>query len=30
MKVDEDKQELKNLLVGAGIVAALLWLLSGK
>jgi putative transcriptional regulator len=29
-KAEKDKQELKNLLVGAGVVAALLWLLSGR
>ena len=29
-KAGKDKQELKNLLVGAGVVAALLWLLSGR
>lgn len=26
----EARQEVKNVLVGAGVVAALLWLLSGK
>lgn len=29
-KAEKDKQELKNLLVGAGVVAALVWLLSGR
>ena len=29
-KASEAKQEVKNLLIGAGVVAALLWLLSGK
>lgn len=27
---DQAKEEVKNLLVGAGVVAALVWLLSGK
>lgn len=30
LKSIEAKQEVKNLLVGAGVVAALIWLLSGK
>ena len=29
-KAAKDKEQLKNLLVGAGVVAALLWLLGGK
>lgn len=29
-KKDEARQQVKNLLVGAGVVAALVWLLSGK
>ena len=29
-KAAKEKEELKNLLVGAGVVAALLWLLSGR
>ena len=28
VKAEQDKTELKNLLVGAGVVAALLWLLT--
>lgn len=29
-KAEKEKEELKNLLVGAGVVAALLWLLGGR
>lgn len=29
-KKDQAREQVKNLLVGAGVVAALVWLLSGK
>lgn len=29
-KQDQAREQVKNLLVGAGVVAALVWLLSGK
>ena len=29
-KKDLDREQVKNLLVGAGVVAALVWLLSSK